>query len=279
MTKINNTIHNIATQLINNSGIKHVKVFKFAVSDCEYSYTLQRYDQLTATYVMVINTTKTVNINRLLSKFSNWSIHISQYQLNETTNQTLLLIDPTHVFDQCVGILQYKDFDVTPINTLLNMDMSSHGHFSLTNANWYKVLFNKFNNNDKQTVAYHKYIKFINDLVLPKITQRLLKNNESVDFDEYGSTYLFSHQYSLNKYNNQVYECQTRHYSGNVSVSLINLFYMSEYSSTIADIVDNHLTSHVFTKDIIKYDFENIPLTEINKTDPELAKSIKGMVD
>lgn len=277
MTKINNTVHNIATQLINNPGIKHVKVFKFAVSNCEYNYTLQRYDQLTATYVMAINTTKVVNINWLLSKFPNWSIYISQCQLNETTNQTLLLIDPTHVFNQCVGILQYKD--IMPINTLLNMDMSLHGHFSLTNANWYKILFNKFNNNDKQTVAYHKYINFINNLVLPKITQRLLKNNESVDFDEYGSTYLFSYQYSLNKYNNQVYECQTRHYSGNVSVSLINLFYMSEYNSTIANIINNYLSSHVFTKDIIKYDFENIPLTEINKTDPELAKRIKGMVD
>lgn len=278
MAKINNTIHNIATQLINNSNIKHVKVFKFVDSDGEYSYTLQRYDQLTATHIMIINTAKTVNINWLLSKFSNWSIHISQYQFSKTANQILLLIDPTHVFNQCVGILQYKN--IVPINTLLNINMNSEGHLSLTNTNWYKVLFNQFNNNDKQSIAYHKYIEFINDLVLPKITQKLINNDRANDFC-YGSTYLFSHQYSLNKYHNQVYECKTSHYSGNVSVALmlINLFHMSNYSSTIGNIVNDYLSSHVFTKNDLKYGFEHVSLTEINKTDPELAKRIEGMVD
>lgn len=276
MTKINNEIHNIATQLISNSNIKHVKVFNFTDYDSGYDYTLQRHTQLAATYVMVINTAKAVNINWLLSKFSNWSIHISQYQFSETANQILLLIDPTHVFNQCVGILQYKN--IVPINTLLNINMNAQGHLSLTNTNWYNVLFDQFNIKDKQSIAYHKYIEFINDLVLPKITQKLINNDRDNDFC-YGSTYLFSHQYSLNKYNNQVYECQTRHYSGNINVSLINLFHMSNYSSTIGDIVDNHLISHVFTKNDLKYDFENVPLTEINKTDPELAKRIERMVD
>lgn len=278
MTKINNKIHDVTTQLINDSNIKHVKVFKFADYDHEYNYTLQRHAQLTTTYVMVINTTKAVNINWLLSKFSNWSIHVSQYRFNETTNQILLLIDPMHVFNQCVGILRYKN--IVPINTLLNINMNSQGHFLLTNTNWYKVLFNQFNNNDKQSVAYDKYVEFINNLVLPKIIQKLINNDRDNDFC-YGSTYLFSHQYSLNKYNNQVYECKTRHYSGNVNVALmlINLFYMSNYSSTIGDMVNDYLSSHDFTKNTFKYNFENIPLTEINKTDPELTKRIKGMVD
>lgn len=276
MKKTNNEIHNIATQLISNSNIKHVKVFNFTDYDSAYDYTLQRHTQLTASHVIVINTIKAVNINWLLSKFSNWSIHISQYQFNETANQILLLIDPTHVFNQCVGILQYKN--IVPINTLLNINMNSQGHLSLTNTNWYNVLFDQFNTKDKQSVAYHKYIEFINDLVLPKITQKLINNNRDNDFC-YGSTYLFSHQYSLNKSNSQVYECKTRHYSGNVSLSLINLFYMSNYSSTISDMVANYLSSHVFTKNDLKYDFENVPLTKINKTDPELAKRIERMVD
>lgn len=275
MTKINNTIHNIATQLINNSNVKHIKIFKFADSDGEYNYTLQRYDQLTATYVMIINTTEAVNINWLLSQFPNWSIHVSQYQFNETANQILLLIDPTHVFNQCIGLLQYKD--IIPINTLLNINMNSQDHFSLTNTNWYKALFNQFNNNDKQSVAYYKYAEFINNLVLPKITQKLINNDRDNDFC-YGSTYLFSHQYSLNKYNNQVYECKTRHYSSKVALMLINLFHMSNYSSTIGDMANDYLSSHVFTKNDLKYDFENVPLTEINKTDPELTKRIEKMV-
>lgn len=276
MTKINNTIHNIATQLINNSNIKHIKIFKFADSDGKYNYTLQRYDQLTAIYVMIINTTEAVNINWLLSQFPNWSIHVSQYQFNETANQILLLIDPTHVFNQSIGLLQYKD--IIPINTLLNINMNSQDHFSLTNTNRYKALFNQFNNNDKQSVAYYKYVEFINNLVLPKITQKLINNDRDNDFC-YGSTYLFSHQYSLNKYNSQVYECKTRHDSSRVALMLINLFYMSNYSSTIGDMVNNYLPQHTFTKNTFKYDFENVPLTEINRTDPELAKRIEEMVD